>query len=199
MRKELGAFEELYQEALNHIIEGEGVLPNATTMGTATNMVYGLAHARFLTTARGANLLLEKYESGTYGKCARFKCGQQNLLPLGLSDAIKFEPVKLFCPSCQELYNCDVSLAGGYFLEGAYFGTSATPMMLLAHPRILQAAAITDNVEYPLKIFGFKIHPSSQLALNYSANGTIEKQDHQNEDLELESPAAGKKRERIAE
>ena len=54
------------------------------------------------------------------------------------------------------------TLVGGYVMEGAYFGTSATPMLLLANPRILKTR--TDPLP-KLKIFGFEIHPNSKLNL----------------------------------
>jgi casein kinase II subunit beta len=57
--------------------------------------LYGLIHARFLTTGKGLALLREKYLNGVYGHCQRILCNKQILLPIGLSEDLKYSRVKV--------------------------------------------------------------------------------------------------------
>lgn len=81
--------------------------------------LYGLIHSRYLLTFAGVREMKKKYEAGTYGVCPRVACCQQKLLPVGLSPNIGEMSVKVFCPCCQDVYECDCKLDGAYF--GPYF------------------------------------------------------------------------------
>ncbi len=56
---------------------------------------YGLIHAKFLTTPTGVSLVREKYLNGFYGHCPRILCNKQVVLPIGLSDDLKYSRVKV--------------------------------------------------------------------------------------------------------
>jgi casein kinase II subunit beta len=171
LRKLLGDDTERYADALTLILEGGSL---TSSLAAVAVKVYGLVHARFVATARGAQLLLEKIEAGAYGECPRHLCAGARMLPLGLSDTLDHQPLKTFCPRCQELYNCSaqIVLAGQVFpLEGSFFGTSATPMLVLSNPHLLTRPP-ADEPPHRLRIYGFLISPLSNLALRGTAPST---------------------------
>ncbi len=168
IRKLLGDDIDRYQDALTHILEGGSL---SSSLAAVAVKVYGLVHARFIATARGAQLLLEKAEAGAYGECPRHLCHGARMLPLGLSDTLDGQPLKMFCPRCQELYNCAAQIALGtqhFPLEGSFFGTSATPMLVLSNPQLLTRPP-ADEQPHRLRIYGFLISPLSNLALRGTA------------------------------
>ena len=87
-------------------------------------MLYGLLHARYITTQEGVELMNHKYRSGLFGHCPRDICRNQNLLPIGLTDMPGKEYVKGYCPRCQDIYKIDKQL------DGAFFGETF-PMMFI--------------------------------------------------------------------
>ncbi len=58
--------------------------------------LYGLIHARFIQTSNGFALIREKFLNGVYGNCPRVLCNKQILLPMGLSEDLKYSRVKVF-------------------------------------------------------------------------------------------------------
>eukprot|EP00727_Mastigamoeba_balamuthi_P003781 m51a1_g1340 putative casein kinase ii beta subunit 4 (287) ;mRNA; f:320548-321580 len=119
-------------------------------------MLYGLIHARFITTAHGQQLMMDKYKQAEFGRCPRVLCNGQAVLPVGLSDLAQQNTVKLFCPRCQDVY---VPKYGRHAtIDGAYFGTTFPHLLILQYPEI---APQRPRYQYVPKIFGFKIHSSS--------------------------------------
>ncbi len=53
-------------------------------------LLYGLIHSRFIITARGMQLMLEKYLRGNFGVCQRTLCYGQHMLPVGISDVPRY-------------------------------------------------------------------------------------------------------------
>ncbi|KAH3763563.1 casein kinase II subunit beta [Pelomyxa schiedti] len=118
-------------------------------------LLYGLIHARFIQTSRGMTLMLEKYRQGIFGKCPRYLCNGQAVLPVGLSDIPRQQPVRLYCPRCEDVYIPKVQKHAN--IDGAYFGTSFPHMLLLQYPELVPPK---PAAKYVPKIFGFKIrHP----------------------------------------
>ncbi|KAL2710715.1 Casein kinase II subunit beta [Kluyveromyces marxianus] len=77
------------------------------------------------------------------------------LLPCGLSDTLGKQTVRLYCPSCQDLYTPQSSRH--LSLEGAYWGTSF-PGVFLKHFKELEDYVEKKSKDtYELKIFGFSI------------------------------------------
>ncbi|KAG5456473.1 MAG: casein kinase II, regulatory subunit [Olpidium bornovanus] len=54
---------------------------------------------------RNITIQMQKYREGHFGYCPRVFCEQTSLLPVGLSDVHGVDHVKLFCPSCLDIYN----------------------------------------------------------------------------------------------
>lgn len=71
---------------------------------SSAEMLYGLIHQRFICSRAGIQQMSEKYELGHFGCCPRTYCEQARTLPVGLSDIPGEETVKLFCPSCLDVY-----------------------------------------------------------------------------------------------
>ncbi|KAJ1918927.1 casein kinase 2 regulatory subunit [Mycoemilia scoparia] len=121
--------------------------------------LYGLIHARYILTNRGLHKMLEKYRRGDFGRCPRYYCNQQPLLPIGMTDEPKKEPVKLYCCSCEDVYNPKSNRHNA--IDGAYFGTSFPGMLFQVYPSYKP-----DNSSKPYyipKMFGFKIYESAEL------------------------------------
>lgn len=59
--------------------------------------LYGLIHAKYILTSRGLALVREKFLNGFYGNCPRILCNKQVVLPIGLSQDLKYSRVKVNC------------------------------------------------------------------------------------------------------
>ncbi|KAL8959472.1 MAG: hypothetical protein Q9193_003673, partial [Seirophora villosa] len=97
--------------------------------------LYGLVHARYITTTRGLGKMLEKYKKSDFGKCPRVLCHGHPLLPTGLSDLPTTASVKLYCSHCEDLYNPKSSRHAT--IDGAYFGTSFTNILFQVFPALV--------------------------------------------------------------
>lgn len=117
------------------------------------NECYGLIHRRFIYTPEGLALMREKYLNEEFGHCPRILCEKQFLLPVGLSDDLKYSRVKVYCPLCEEVYNPNRRIYND--LDGAFFGTSFPNFFLTAYPDLNPRLKRVKN--YIPKIFGFKI------------------------------------------
>ena len=74
----------------------------------------------------------EKYELGHFGCCPRTNCDQARTLPVGLSDIPGEDTVKLFCPSCLDVYVPPNSRF--QTVDGAFFGRTFGALFLLTFP-----------------------------------------------------------------
>lgn len=120
---------------------------------------YGLVHARYIITIKGLQKMLAKYKDADFGRCPRVYCNFQALLPVGLHDVPGVDCVKLYCPSCEDLYI--PKSARHSSIDGAFFGTSFPGMFLQAFPEIVPRH---PTKRYVPKIFGFELHKQAQLA-----------------------------------
>ncbi|KAG8533225.1 uncharacterized protein KY384_002008 [Bacidia gigantensis] len=120
--------------------------------------LYGLVHARYITTIRGLAKMLDKYKKGDFGKCPRVMCQAHPLLPTGLSDVANVQSVKLFCGKCEDLYNPKSSRHAS--IDGAYFGTSFQNILYQVHPTLVPEKSIA---RYQPRVFGFKVHAAAAL------------------------------------
>ncbi|KAI4212252.1 MAG: hypothetical protein LQ351_004964 [Letrouitia transgressa] len=120
--------------------------------------LYGLVHARYITTTRGLAKMLDKYKKGDFGKCPRVICGSHPVLPTGLADTPHTQTVKLYCAKCEDIYNPKSSRHAN--IDGAYFGTSFTNILFQVYPALVPEKS---KDRYQPKVFGFKVHACAAL------------------------------------
>jgi casein kinase II subunit beta len=99
---------------------------------SSAEMLYGLIHQRFICSRAGIQQMSEKYEFGHFGCCPRTNCEQARTLPIGLSDIPGEDTVKLFCPSCLDVYVPPNSRF--QTVDGAFFGRTFGSLFLLTFP-----------------------------------------------------------------
>lgn len=113
--------------------------------------LYGLIHARYILTPKGLAMMREKLLACHFGSCPRVLCQGQSVLPIGMSENLKYSRVKCYCPKCQDVYVPKKRCAD---VDGAYFGCSFPHIFLQTYPDLVPKDA--PNVYVP-RIFGFKI------------------------------------------
>lgn len=101
---------------------------------TSAELLYGLIHQRFITSRQGIQVMFEKYLSNQFGFCPRVNCASSRVLPCGYSDTPGTETVKLFCPSCCDIYVPPNSRFQA--VDGAYFGTTFPTLFLMTFPEL---------------------------------------------------------------
>lgn len=90
-----------------------------------------------------------RYLQGAYGYCPRAFCDKQRVLPNGLSDKLRSNRVKVYCPKCEEMYIPQTANR----LDGAYFGSSLAHAFLQSYPK---AIVLPPKVYYyEPRLFGF--------------------------------------------
>lgn len=122
----------------------------------SARILYGLIHARYILTAQGLSDMKVKFKAHEFGSCPRTLCEKQTVLPVGLSDFVSHNgnnPMKLFCPKCQELYEHNVP--NGNYIDGAFFGTTFPHLYLQTFSELMPQARTTTYVP---RVFGFKVH-----------------------------------------
>ncbi|KAL9101223.1 MAG: hypothetical protein Q9163_003505 [Psora crenata] len=101
---------------------------------SSAELLYGLIHQRYITSRQGIQQMAEKYEAQHFGFCPRVFCNQARVLPVGCSDIPGQETVKLFCPSCLDVYTPPNSRFQS--VDGAFFGTTFGCLFFMTYPDI---------------------------------------------------------------
>lgn len=149
-----------YDHAIDMILDYETGKEDVLTdeqqqlVESAAEVLYGLIHARFITTARGLKYMEEKYKNAVFGRCPRVYCDGQAVLPVGQSDVVRQSTVKVFCPKCNELYWPRSSRTKG--MDGAFWGTTFPHLLLMSIHEHYPAANLGTE-RYVPRIFGFRI------------------------------------------
>lgn len=99
---------------------------------SSAEMLYGLIHQRFICSRAGIQQMSEKYELTHFGTCPRTYCDGARTLPVGTSDVPGEDTVKLFCPSCLDIYVPPNSRF--QTVDGAFFGRTFGALFLLTFP-----------------------------------------------------------------
>ncbi|GIJ82457.1 casein kinase 2 regulatory subunit [Aspergillus pseudoviridinutans] len=108
------------------------VASDLSVIESSAELLYGLIHQRYITSRPGIQQMLEKYEMQHFGVCPRAYCNGSKVLPVGCSDTPGQETVKLFCPSCQDLYTPPNSRF--HSVDGAFFGTTFGYLFFMTFP-----------------------------------------------------------------
>ncbi|XP_033155784.1 suppressor-of-stellate-like protein [Drosophila mauritiana] len=119
--------------------------------------LYGMIHARYIVSPRGLEAMRLKYEREDFGLCPRVFCKGQKCLPVGLTDVWSQDHVKLYCPSCYDVFE-PRSMSG--MLDGAMFGTSFPHMFFMQMPSLRPHPPVE---KYVPRLYGFKLHPKALL------------------------------------
>jgi len=109
-----------------------------------------------------------KYQNVSFGRCPRFYCQGQPVLPVGLSDVPRCYSVSVYCPCCQDVFHPKSSKQA--HLDGAYFGTTFCHLFLLTNPDIV---IHRYQFTYVPRIYGFRISESSQYFQRREGSGAI--------------------------
>lgn len=125
--------------------------------------IYGYIHKRFINTPEGLGLMREKFINGVFGYCPRILCNKQVVLPVGLSEDMRYSQVKVFCPLCQEVYKprdifygySDKKIIKFDLPDGVFFGTSFPQTFLMHFPDL--DPRINAPLRYIPKLYGFRI------------------------------------------
>jgi len=129
-------------------------------MAQAAYLLYGLIHARFITTSRGLEVMYKKYRTGDFGRCPRMLCKDQFVVPAGIYDHPNKEKVKVYCPKCGQVYGVPTN-PGEQGLDGSFFGTTFPHLFFLTFNRLIPEPCTETYIP---RVFGFKIHPSAKCA-----------------------------------
>ncbi|KEP66649.1 UNVERIFIED_CONTAM: ck2 beta subunit [Hammondia hammondi] len=133
----------------------------------AAELLYGLVHARFLATARGLQLLQQKYAQKQFGVCPNSACEGWALLPTALTDTPNKHTAKVYCAKCCELYHPPKGSRLNH-LDGAYFGTSIAQIFHMQFPFLLPTARSSTASPPPYyvpTVYGFKVSPQVKTRL----------------------------------
>ncbi len=95
---------------------------DTSVIESSAELLYGLIHARYITSRPGIQQMMEKYELSHFGYCPRVYCAGARVLPVGLTDTPGQQTVKLYCPSCLDVYTPPNSRFQA--VDGAFFGTT---------------------------------------------------------------------------
>jgi casein kinase II subunit beta len=107
---------------------------DASVIESSAELLYGLIHQRYITSRPGIQQMLEKYELQHFGHCPRVNCSGAKVLPVGLSDTPGQDTVKLFCPSCLDIYTPPNSRF--QTVDGAFFGTTFGCLFFMTFPEL---------------------------------------------------------------
>lgn len=105
---------------------------DTSVIESAAELLYGLIHARYITSRPGIQQMMEKYELSHFGYCPRVYCAGARVLPVGLTDTPGQQTVKLFCPSCQDVYTPPNSRFQA--VDGAFFGSTFGCLFFMTFP-----------------------------------------------------------------
>lgn len=99
---------------------------------TSSELLYGLIHQRYIISRPGIQQMHDKYDASHFGYCPRVFCNGCKVLPVGSSDTPGTDTVKLFCPSCLDLYTPPNTRFQN--VDGAFFGTTFASLFFMTFP-----------------------------------------------------------------
>ncbi len=107
---------------------------DSSVIESSAELLYGLIHQRYITSRPGIQQMAEKYELQHFGHCPRVFCNGAKVLPVGCSDTPGQQTVKLFCPSCSDVYTPPNSRF--QTVDGAFFGTTFGCLFFMTFPEL---------------------------------------------------------------
>lgn len=160
----LSALVPYYQEAMDVILDIEPEESSEEKKSVDSNMIeryaillYGLIHQRYLLTRNGLRVMAQRYSNEHFGVCPRVYCDQCPVIPCGRYDEVGKESIRLYCPSCLDLYSPPTSILQA--IDGAHFGTTFPHLLFEQYPDLLPN--IKPRIYQP-RIFGFRVSERSK-------------------------------------
>ena len=83
-----------------------------------------------------------------FGCCPRVICDKQVLIPVGLSEDLKYSKVKVYYPICCQVYKHSRHKGRSVSLDGAFFGTSFAQIFFMTYPDLKPKIKKKENI-YP--------------------------------------------------
>lgn len=136
-------------------------VPDAALVEDSAELLYGLIHQRYIISRNGIYQMAKKYEEGHFGYCPRMYCQGCNVVPCGGSDLPGLETVKLFCPSCLDIYVPPNSRFQS--VDGAFFGTTFPHLFFEAYQELKPTLPRGGLPVYRPKIYGFNVSERSEI------------------------------------
>jgi casein kinase II subunit beta len=121
------------------------VASDLSVIESSAELLYGLIHQRYITSRPGIQQMAEKYELQHFGVCPRVYCNACKVLPVGQTDTPGQETVKLFCPSCGDIYAPPNSRFQS--VDGAFFGTTFGCLFFMTFPDLEVGTAATRGID----------------------------------------------------
>ncbi|KAL1965132.1 hypothetical protein VTN77DRAFT_6045 [Rasamsonia byssochlamydoides] len=146
------------------------VASDLSVIESSAELLYGLIHQRYITSRAGIQQMLEKYEMQHFGVCPRVYCNGCKVLPVGRSDSPGQDTVKLFCPSCYDIYTPPNSRFQS--VDGAFFGTTFGCLFLMTFPELdVGGNRAAETVLSPANLSASNPNQSRSSSLNSSVAG----------------------------
>ncbi|KAK4050184.1 casein kinase 2 regulatory subunit [Microbotryomycetes sp. JL221] len=159
-----------YKEAMEMVLDVEAGksddeghrVPDVSLVESSAELLYGLIHQRYIITRQGLQQMYAKFDAGHFGHCPRVYCSSTKLVPCGRSDLPGVDTVKLFCPSCVDMYVPPSSRFQG--VDGAFFGTTFPHLLFQTYPT---AVSLPTPAPAPSSGPRESTNPSTSLAKVY--------------------------------
>jgi len=158
-----------YDRALDIILDAE---PDedyvdeeqASRIEEQAERLYCLIHQRYILTRHGLHQMNMKFQHAEFGTCPRDLCFGAHTLPCGMADGLGVSTVKLYCPSCQDIYNPPSSRFN--VVDGAAFGTTFPHMFMLTYPEVIYENHPQGDIQliHEERMFGFRVSSKAMSA-----------------------------------
>jgi casein kinase II subunit beta len=142
------------------------VASDLSVIESSAELLYGLIHQRYITSRPGIQQMLEKYEVDHFGVCPRVNCNGCKVLPVGRTDTPGQETVKLFCPSCYDIYTPPNSRFQS--VDGAFFGTTFGCLFFMTFPELDVGGDRAESILSPASLSASLAAQSRSPSLNSS-------------------------------
>lgn len=77
-----------------------------------------------------------KYNMTEFGHCPRLVCRRQPVVPMGVSDRVHIDVLKIYCPRCRQVYEPTIA-PGVQPVDGAYFGTTFPNLFFMSFEHLI--------------------------------------------------------------
>ena len=124
------------------------IASDLSVIESSAELLYGLIHQRYICSRPGIQQMAEKFDLQHFGTCPRVHCNGAKVLPVGLSDIPGEDTVKLFCPSCLDIYTPPNSRF--QTVDGAFFGTTFPTLFFMTFPELDVGSHRTVSIATPV-------------------------------------------------